>query len=280
MSGMRLGVITDELDDNLDRALDACERLQIADVELRTVGGTNLANLDDERLLSAIADVHARGCRVNVLASPVFKCHLPNTQPNTRSGAVHGAAAAGSLDENWRLLDRLLAVAERCGIPFVRVFSFWRVAAPQAALDPIADLLSEAVRRAESYAVELLLENEHDCNVATAAETAALLHRVDGLRLIWDPGNHLRAGGGVVDAVGDGFGPRIAHVHMKDIDSRDNWVVLGTGRLPLRSIVNRLQDMGYRGVLSLETHCRVEGSVSRATELSLAALKASLEPSS
>ena len=160
------------------------------------------------------------------------------------------------------------------------MFSFWRVSDPPSALDAVADVLSEATRRAEPYSVELLLENEHDCNVATAVETAALLQDVEGLRVIWDPGNHVRAGGSLVESAGDGIGPRIAHVHLKDIDGEGNWVVLGTGLLPLQPIVNTLRGMAYEGVLSLETHCLVEGSVGRATELSLAALEASLESSS
>ena len=71
-------------------------------------------------------------------------------------------------------------------VPLIRIFSCWRVATPAAVFERVVEIVAEARRVAAAYPVEVVLENEHDCNVATAAETIALLDAVPDLRIIWD----------------------------------------------------------------------------------------------
>lgn len=268
---LRLAIISDELDDDLGRALDGCERLGLPAVELRKVAGRSFLDLSDEDAAAAVGAIRERGLAIAALATPVLKCSLPGAPG--RAGALHGARAEATLDDQWPLLDRALALAARHGIPFVRIFSGWRVEDPRRVFDDVAAIVREALRRAERSGVELLLENEHDCNVATAAETRALLDAVPGLRVIWDPGNHVRAGGAPAQAGLPGAEARIAHVHVKDVDAEGRWVPLGTGRVPVAAFVQGLLAAGYDGVFSLETHCRVDGSVERASEVALAVLR-------
>lgn len=275
MSLMELGVITDEFDGDLDVALDVCERLGISAVELRSLGGKNVLALDERELDSAMTLVRQRNFDVTALATPIFKCPLPGAPP-AAVGALHGAAATATLETSWPLLERALKLADAYGVPFVRVFSFWRVAEPDSVFEQVVDLLAEAQRRAEPFAAEVLLENEHDCNVATASETRTLLERLPGLRVIWDPANHVRAGGDPRDSAYTGFEDRIAHVHLKDVDRSGAWVVFGTGLVPYDHVMKSLLASGFCGTPSLETHCRVDGSTTEATIDSLTVARALL----
>lgn len=270
ISRMRPAVITDELGDDLETALDECVRLGLAAVELRSVDGRNVVDLEDGELDAAMSEAHARGLTVAALATPVFKCSVPGDDAVTR-GALHGARAAG-LEEHWQMLDRAAAMAARHSVPYLRVFSFWRIPEPEDVRDVVVATLAAARRRIDELPVELLLENEHDCNVATAAETRAVLDAVPGLRVIWDPGNHVRAGGAAWDAAPTAFADRVAHVHLKDVDLDRTWVPLTMGVIPFDTVLETLAGSGYDGVLSLETHSKIDGSALRATEYSLSAL--------
>jgi sugar phosphate isomerase/epimerase len=104
------------------------------------------------------------------------------------------------------------------------------------------------------------LENEHACNIATAAESARLLKLVDhkSLKLVWDPANALVAG---EDPFPRGYfelpKDRIAHVHAKDchiVGGKPVWGPLGTCSILWKEQIRALLDDGYRGYLSLETH--------------------------
>ena len=50
-----LGIITDEVADDLDFALERIRDWGLGSIELRTVGGQNLVSLDDETVSSAVA---------------------------------------------------------------------------------------------------------------------------------------------------------------------------------------------------------------------------------
>ena len=268
---MVLGVNTDELDARRDLALDACERLGLTAIELRTLDGRSCVDLPDEVLDRAIDYARIRGFEVLALATPVLKCVLPAT--HAQVGVLHGARARATLARSWRELQRAARTAERNRVPFVRIFSGWRVADPRAIEDRVVSVVAQALERAAPYDVELLLENEHDCNVATAAEVADVLAALPGLRVLWDPANHIRAGGAPAEVGLRVAADRIAHVHVKDVDASGRWVPLGSGRVPYRAVVDGLLDAGYAGALSLETHCAIDGSTERATASALDRLR-------
>ena len=272
----RISIISDEIDTDLAVALPVCRRLGFDEVELRTIGGRTCLDVEESELTSAVARVRAEGLDVRVLATPVLKCPLPGA-PGRAGAALHGAAVSATLDEHLALLDVALERAAAVEVPFVRVFSCWRTARPADVRDQVVEILREAHDRAEPYPVELLLENEHDCNVATAAETAAVLEADARFLILWDPANHVRAGGAPEEAVPDGFEDRVAHLHLKDVDAGGSWVPLGTGLVPYARVVDGLTAAGYDGAISLETHCELNGSRVAATEAALSRVRA-LEP--
>ncbi|MDP9410605.1 MAG: sugar phosphate isomerase/epimerase [Actinomycetota bacterium] len=270
---MRLSVITDEISQDLDRALGVCADLGIRTVELRAVGGTNIVSHDLgslQRIKSTLADGDFDVCAIS---SPFLKCHLYDG--GAPQGAMHSATPA-SREEQWGILESSLRVARLLGAPVVRAFSFWRAEKPEEVREEVADVLSEAARRAESAGLVLGLENEHTCNIGTGIEAGRVLGRIasPSLGVIWDPGNEAMLGSRPFP---DGYGHirgRIAHVHLKDVDVEGNWVRVGAGVIDYPGQLRALAEDGYAGVLSLETHYEVaEGGLEGATRESVAALR-------
>src|SRR5690606_10306380 len=137
-------------------------------------------------------------------------------------------------EDQDRLADRAVEIARITGAKIIRVFSYWRNVEPEKCFDGIVVALNKLGDRFGSEVLICGLENEHACNVATAAEAAKMLAAVPhpAVKLVWDPANALCSGenpfpGGYEMLPTD----RIAHVHAKDchvIDHKPVWGPVGT----------------------------------------------------
>jgi L-ribulose-5-phosphate 3-epimerase len=65
---MRLCIITDEISQDLDHALDVCEDEGVSTVELRAVGRANIVSHDDDSVEKIKATIDSRGFRVGAIA--------------------------------------------------------------------------------------------------------------------------------------------------------------------------------------------------------------------
>ncbi|MGC4193285.1 MAG: sugar phosphate isomerase/epimerase [Thermomicrobiales bacterium] len=263
----RLGVITDEISEDFDHVLAVCTELGIREIELRSVWSTNIVAMDDAMVDRLATAIEAAGVSVCSIASPFLKCHIDDTQGV--AGRMHSATEA-SRDEQWAILDRSLAIAECLGAPLVRTFSFWRLPDPGPVREDLLATLQEATARVAARGKLLGLENEHACIIGTGEEAARYLDRIPDrtLGLIWDPGNEAALGSvpypGGYDAVKD----RIHHIHLKDaarIEAGTPFVKMGDGAIAYEDQFRRLVADGYDGVLSIETHYRIDGQAEPAT---------------
>jgi L-ribulose-5-phosphate 3-epimerase len=270
---MRLCVVTDEISQDLARALDVCEDEGVSTVELRAVDGANIVSHDGDSLQKITAMIESRGFRVGSIASPFLKCHLHGD--GDPQGATHFAAPA-SREEQWGVLERSFEVAHLFGAPLVRTFSFWRVPDPEAVRDEVAEVIAEAAKRTEEAGLTLGIENEHACNLATGAETRWVLDRVPSpaLGVIWDPGNEAVMDSEPFPGGYEQVRDRVVHVHLKDADENGNWTKMGTGIIDYPGQFRALAEDGYAGLLSLETHYEVpDGGAERASRESLAEIR-------
>jgi sugar phosphate isomerase/epimerase len=258
----RIAAITDEFSPDLETAARAMASLGIAGAELRMVSGKNIVDMTDSEVDRAAATCRAHGLAIVSIASPVFKCVLPEAGEIDMRFQQDVFAAAHTMADQPRLARRALEIAGRAGARIVRVFSFWRTVQPEACLDRIAEALESLAELAAPVGVTIGIENEHACNLGTAAETARLLARVShpNLQLIWDPANALVAG---ETPFPEGYAKlpanRIAHVHAKDCrvaGHTPEWVELGTGSVDWTGQIAALDRDGYKGWISLETHWR------------------------
>lgn len=229
-------------------------------VELRVCWGKNVMDLTDDELSRIGAEVQSRGMEVISIASPLLKCVLPNAG-DVDSRFQHDIfASKHTYEDQPRLADRAFAIAKTMGAKIIRVFSYWRTVQPERAFDGVVRALAALSEKAAKEDLIIGLENEHACNIGTAAETAPVLAAVDHpyLKLVWDPANAYVAG---ENPFPHGYNllpkRRIIHVHAKDChvdDHKPEWGPLGTRDVDWKGQITALLNDGYRGYLSLETH--------------------------
>jgi sugar phosphate isomerase/epimerase len=257
---LRIAAITDEFSPNLGLALDAMSAIGMTGAELRVLWGKNVMNLDADELKRAKDLLDSRKMEVISIASPILKCVLPGG-PEIDSRFQHDIfASKHTFDDQTRLLDHAFRLCEHFNAKIIRVFSYWRTVEPAKCHDAVIQALNEMGEKAKAQGLIIGLENEHACNVATAAESAKVLSAVQhpNVKLVWDPANALCAGESPFPG-GYALLPknRIVHVHTKDCHMEGHtpiWGPLGTRSVDWRGQIAALLADGYKGWLSLETH--------------------------
>lgn len=261
MKQFKLGVITDEVTQDFEAALVWAWNFDLEWVELRFLWGKYVTDFTADDLKRAKDLLSRHSMRVSVVDSPYFKTLLPGTESRYFEGKKDNLQS--DFSQQQRILERAIAVAKEFGADKVRIFSFLRVADPKAVFDRVARELEKTADLARREGIRLVLENEFSCNVATGAESAAMLDAVKSpaLGLNWDPGNAYAAG--ELKPYPDGFAPldkkRIWHMHLKDAEpppknQEAKWMPIGKGRIDYIGQFRALLKDGYDGTMSLETH--------------------------
>jgi sugar phosphate isomerase/epimerase len=255
--------ITDEFStDDLEAALRAMHEVGMTAAELRVLFGRNVIELPDDELARVRRAVEGQGMRVVSIASPLLKCVLPDGPAIDSRFQQDVFGSAYTAEDQPRLTQRAFEVAEMTGAPIIRVFSYWRTVAPAQVFDRVAAALHDLAEQAQPRGVMIGLENEHACNVGTAAEAARMLQAVDhpALGVIWDPANASILG---ERPYPDGYAllprERILHVHAKDcvVDGHTpTWGPLGEMTVDWKGQIEALVRDRYTGAISLETHWR------------------------
>ena len=255
-----IAAITDEFSPDLDDAARSMAEIGMRGAELRVVFGKNIIDLTDDELARARAIVEAHGLQVISIASPLLKCVLPDAPAIDPRFQQDMFASNYSFADQPRLAERAFTIAGLTGARIVRVFSYWRTLQPDACFGRIVTALRQLADQAAQHDLIVGLENEHACNISTAAETARVLAAIDhpNLKVVWDPANAYLSG---ETPFPDGYrllpANRIVHVHAKDCFVREHlpvWGPLGEGGVDWKGQIRALEADGYHGYISLETH--------------------------
>jgi sugar phosphate isomerase/epimerase len=272
---VKLSVITDEISQDLAHAINVMREFGVQAAELRGVWDTNIGDFPLQKAEEAKALLDDNGLAVSAISSPFFKCPLTDDEAG-ETGNTHLAPTRG-MNDQMALLGRCIEMAKFFDTRLIRVFAFWKRGPLTSQIeDRIVEAFAEPVRMAEDHGMVLALENEHACYLGTGAETARVLGRVNSpaLRGVWDPGNAFFADEDPFPAGYDAMRDYVAHVHVKDACRNERgepqFVVVGDGTIDYRSQFAALKADGYRGFLSLETHCQPGEECSKR---SLAAMK-------
>ena len=256
----RLGVITDELTEDFEKALDFISEQSLGYCEVRELWSKNVVKLSQEELERAKQFIEGHHLKVSEIASPLFKYHLPG-MPSPRPNWGDTFKAADLTDKDTEsLLERVCKLAPFFGTSYVRVFSYWRVEDPEKAYPLIRDRLAKAAAVAAQRKVTLLLENETDCNVGTGKELGRMVRDVSSPNLLamWDPCNALGLGEAPYP---DGYREvrgLFRHMHVKDMGKdlstgKFKYVPVGKGAIDYPGQFKALRDDGYDGTMSIET---------------------------
>jgi L-ribulose-5-phosphate 3-epimerase len=256
----KLGVITDEVTQDFESALEWVKGFGLQWVELRFLWNKYVTELKPDEVERAQDLVAKHGLKVSVIDSAYFKTLLPGTESNFAEGKADPLQS--SFDRQNAILEQAMARAKDFGTDKVRIFAFLRVSDPHAVFDRVAKELERTAIVAHREGIQLILENEFTCNVATGAEGAAMLDAVKSpaLGLNWDPGNAYAAG---ETPFPNGYDPidkkRMWHMHLKDAAPNPNggeavWRPIGGGKIDYIGQFRALIKNGYEGTMSLETH--------------------------
>jgi len=255
-----IAAITDEFSPTLSEVIPVMKEIGMTGAELRVVNGKNIMDLSEDQLKQVKENLDRAELPVVSIASPLLKCILPNA-PALDSRFEHDVFASQHMyEDQGRLAEHAMKLANFFGASIIRVFSYWRTIEPEACTDAIVQSLTDLAALAQKENVIIGLENEHACNVGTATEAARILAMAPNpnLQLVWDPANALVAG---EDPVPGGYASlpkdRIVHVHAKDCHMEGDkpvWGPLGTRSVRWKEQISALLADNYKGYISLETH--------------------------
>lgn len=172
------------------------------------------------------------------------------------SASMHekdAAARERNLDEGRRFLD----LAQDLGVPYVRMFGD-RIPPGEPREDVmkrVADGFQQMAAYAKRVGVTVLIESHGD--FTRSDDLAAILTRVDSpqFALLWDAHNSFVAGKEKPADTYARLGRWIRHTHLKDSrpGGKDRqYVLFGTGDLPVKEQVMILAKAGYQGFYCLE----------------------------
>jgi sugar phosphate isomerase/epimerase len=255
-----LGIITDQVDLDLTRVLSSFYRkyqLRWAEIRYMNLDGRKryvYADATPAQLKHVTRQLSDAGVKLAVLDTAIFKITLPGTVPLGESPAYIDPAQfefSRQMDDLKRAAD----AAHALGTQRIRIFTFRRVAQPAAIFDRIVEELHKAIEVARQQDITLLVENEYDCNTATASETVRLFKAIPDRRLMhnWDPCNAYETGEQPFPTTWNQLDrTRISHIHLKDAAGKE-WKPIGAGKLDFAGQFRALKAMNYSGTLSLGT---------------------------
>jgi sugar phosphate isomerase/epimerase len=237
-----LSGFADEIDPDLKTQCAVLNELAITHVEFRSAWDTNVLDLSDDQIEETAATLAAHGLSVSSIGSPLGKINIED-----------------DFDAHLVRADRALAVAQRLGAPFIRIFSYFLRSdqAPEDHRDEVLRRMAALAARAESAGLLLLHENEKDIYGDVPERVLDIVESVGSpaLRLAWDPANYVQVG---VTPFTDGYArlrPYTAYVQIKDALLATGQVVpAGEGDGQVRETVRALADDGFDGFFSMEPH--------------------------
>jgi sugar phosphate isomerase/epimerase len=260
-----IAAITDEFSPDIEAALVPMQEIGMQGAELRVVFGKNIVDLSDSEVDRLREILTSRTMKAISIASPLLKCVLPGGPAVDSRFQQDIFDSRHPYEDQPRIAERAFAIAKKLGARIVRVFSYWRTVEPEKCFEGVITGLSDLAEKAAREDLIVGLENEHACNIATAAETARVLDRIKhpNLKVVWDPANAYVAGEKPFPEGYRRLPPdRIVHVHAKDCSldgHQPEWGPLGTRHIDWKGQIAALLADGYRGYISLETHWRGPG---------------------
>jgi sugar phosphate isomerase/epimerase len=275
---MTVAVVTDELSDDPETALELAAEMGLRHVELRGIGGRRVPRIDPVWEMRLPELLRRFEMRVVAISPGLFKIPLPAPVPEdfqvlrwqdiaeSRRGRELEAQLT---DHSTALMEESIAFAARFECPVIAVFGFEKPEHAVRMPEAVPRLLADAARKAAQAGITLALENEHICWADTGERTAALVREIGSpnLRVNWDPGNAYRAG---ETPFPDGYRAvrgLVGHVHVKDArrsaSGAYEWAV--HGGVDWEGQLHALRADGYQGSVVIETHVRPKIASARIT---------------
>lgn len=249
MRKFKLGIITDEVSQDLDEVMAFAAKYCLDTVEIRSIFDKPVHMLSDLEV-SLIGDrIKFSGMTVCALSAALFKCDLDNET---------------ELAQHYQMAKRCAVVAKKLGATMIRGFSFWAKGSFEENKTDIAKELRKVSHIFEESGLTFILEFDPSVYASNGEMCRELIELTgaSNMRALYDPGNDLWDPRGEIPYP-DGYEHlkgKIAHIHLKDAVLTDEGpvgVAIGRGKVSYTTLFERLVADGYDGYLVLETHYRL-----------------------
>ena len=257
----RFSAITDEISKSPADAIAFAHTYGLKWLELRDVPGKKSGSytfMAEDGIRAAAKEFHDAGIKISFLNTGMLKFGLPGTEPARLRPETPEAKVKreerehAQFDRRMADLDKAIKSAHILGVNKMRVFSFTRVAEPEKLSARIAEILDPMIRVCEKEGVQLLLENEGSCNVATSAELAAAMkfNSSKAFGLNWDPHNTFSF---KEVSFPDGYA-LLPKKRIGNVQTKGKSLLWPDQKFDWAGIFHALERDGYQGQVGLETH--------------------------
>jgi sugar phosphate isomerase/epimerase len=235
-----------------------------------------------EQIITAAHDLHYNGIELRFIADPLALLNLPELSASMRADTLQRLRDAQleicCLDTSVRfetsdateLAKQIgdgmayVALAHALNVPFIRVFGDkFDAGTRERVVSQVITGLQRLGAHAQGTDVTVLLESHGD--FAQSDLLRDVMERVASLHvgILWDTHHPWRFNGEQPQDTVAKIGPWIRHTHWKDSRIRPateatppprnfDYVLFGTGELPVSNFLAALKTIGYDGWLSLE----------------------------
>lgn len=239
---MKISFINDEYSEDIHRCIDFCRAKDIRYIELRKIDGKNIANLEKQQIEEIAEVLRKNDIQVSSIASPFLKWDNDRIPADDFKFKIFGT--------NKECLDSLIEYANILGTSNIRIFSFLKNVFFNVKF--FAGYLHKLDDYIEKKHINLLLENEPVCNIATIYDlyTFFRIYKFNNIFPLIDIGNCRQ---NVVSKQElDVVAQSCFYYHIKDYSKKSNmYVALGDGDMDFDYLLNIAKNDSF---LSLETH--------------------------
>ncbi len=239
----KLGVITDEVTQNIFEAAAFCKKHGLQCMEVRSVNDHSPFEFTADDISDINTAAKEYDLSVCAISAPLFKCDFDDD------------AAIATHIENF---EKCALRANQLGAKYIRGFDFWDIG---VSIEKRAEKYKQIAQICEKYDIICVIEADPSVHSNTPHKTAELVSKIDSpyIKVLFDPGNEVWVNEKASEDAYDAVKPYLAHIHIKDadiIDGKPDGVKIGEGLVDYKTLFARLINDGYSGNVMLETHYR------------------------
>jgi sugar phosphate isomerase/epimerase len=256
----QLNVITDEISQDFDHALDVAAEYGIKAVDIRKAWDKNIALFNDDELNKLKESLDNRNMKVAVITGPFGKTLMPGAKYIKDKESL-----MRNPDFNLGFFDRLVEISDFFNTPYIRIFTLLKLGyrPKEERWEKMKEVLSPFIKKAEELGKILLVENDLGMNVASIEETTRFFDEIQSpsVKLVLDPGNYYMDRDLTTPESYQPFYDKklVAHMHVKDPKLKlpkfgSTFGVVGEGKIDYKALFKQAVESGYKGYFCLETH--------------------------
>jgi len=243
----KTSIVTDEISQDLDEVTRFLDLYKIRAVEIRTLGGNRVPDIEKSEWTRLKKRVHNEGWEVVAVSPGIFKGDHEDKILSDR--------------ELTETLPKTIYLAHDIDPNYIISFGFMCQPGESINADVVERLKLASILCAND-GFPLLLENEPGSFAQTGENTRAVIDAVGHPNLYanWDPCNaNILGDSETLAKCARALRDKILNVHVKDGIPRDDsefptYTTISSGKLGWKQHLKVLKEIGYKGYLGIETH--------------------------